>query len=105
LGLSVSFENCVLNNATFFSVKLKDTSFKGCALKEVDFTGADLTQANFAHSDLSNAVFGGTNLTKADFSEAVGYALSPERNNIKGAKFALSGLPGLLTTYGIKIVP
>jgi uncharacterized protein YjbI with pentapeptide repeats len=84
---------------------LKETDFISCSLKEVDFTGADLTQANFSKSDLNGAVFGGTNLTKANLAEAFGYTFLPERNTIKGAVFSLNGLPGLLSAYGIKIVP
>jgi hypothetical protein len=44
-------------------------------------------------------------LTKANLAEAFGYTLLPERNIIKGAVFSLNGLPGLLSAYGIKIVP
>ena len=70
---------------------------------EVDFSQADLSGAEFQGSDLSGVVFDRTNLEKTDFREAQNYRLDPETNRVKGARFDLEGLPGLLGRYGIKI--
>jgi len=70
---------------------------------EVDFSQSNLTEANFQGSDLSGAVFDQTTLVKADFRNAQNYRIDPEINRIKGARFDLDGLPGLLGKYGIKI--
>jgi uncharacterized protein YjbI with pentapeptide repeats len=70
---------------------------------EVDFTQSDLSGADFQGSDLSGVVFSQTNLEKADFRQSQGFRIDPELNRLKGARFDLDGLPGLLDKYGIKI--
>jgi uncharacterized protein YjbI with pentapeptide repeats len=70
---------------------------------EVDFSQADLSGASFMGSDMSGTVFDRSNLEKADFREAVNYQIDPEINKVKGAKFDLEGLPGLLGKWGIKV--
>jgi len=44
-----------------------------------------------------------TFLKKRDFRSAYNYALDPEINRIKKAKFSREGLPGLLHKYNIDI--
>jgi uncharacterized protein YjbI with pentapeptide repeats len=63
----------------------------------------DFTNASFSECDLRNAIFENTILEKADFRSAINYTLDPEQNRIKGAKFSLQGLPGLLDRYKISI--
>ncbi len=70
---------------------------------EVDFMEADLSGAQFLYCNLQNAHFENTNLEKADFSTAYNYSLDPELNRIKRAKFAISGIAGLLGKYQIII--
>lgn len=102
-GLAFSFNNCQLNHSVFFQLKIKKTNFKNCQLHETDFSEADLSNANFEDCDLSQAVFQNTNLEKADFRNAFNYSIDPESNNIKGAKFHLAEVSGLLTKYKIQI--
>lgn len=97
------FEYCTLNFSTFYSMKLKHTRFTQCTLHECDFTATDLTQAVLEECDLAGAVFDRSTLVKADLSTAFNYSIDPELNSIKGAKFSLHGLPGLLGKYGIDI--
>jgi hypothetical protein len=52
---------------------------------------------------LTGAVFDRTGLEKADFREALNFRIDPETNRIKGARFDLDGLPGLLVKWGIKV--
>ncbi|MCU0399592.1 MAG: pentapeptide repeat-containing protein [Algoriphagus sp.] len=101
--MEFQFEHCQLDYSNFFNLKLKKSQFKNCRLLEVDFSQAELQEANFQGSDLSGAVFDGTNLEKADFRDAVNYRIDPEINRIKGARFDLQGLPGLLVKWGIKV--
>ena len=63
----------------------------------------NLSAASFVGSDLSGAVFDRTILEKADFREALHYRIDPETNKVKGARFDLEGLPGLLGKWGIRI--
>ena len=102
-GFIVHFENCQLSHASFYQVKLAKTAFANSKLHEVDFTESDLSGANFDHCDLLNATFDHTILEKADFRTSFNYSIDPETNRIKGAKFSLPSVIGLLNKYGIKI--
>ncbi len=100
---SVGFENCMLNLAVFYKVKLKKTRFINCSLQETDFTESDLSFAVFEKCDLYRAVFLHSNLESVDFRTAIRYSLDPEMNRIKKAKFSKNGIEGLLDKYGISI--
>lgn len=100
---AVHFERCNLELSTFRDWNLQKSSFLASQLSETDFTGADLQEVAFDQCDLSRTIFERTNLTRADFSTATNYRLSPEDNRIKGAKFSLDGLPGLLAEYRIVV--
>lgn len=101
--LAVHFDQCRMDFVSFRSVTLKAPWFRACSLVEADFSGSDMRKAVFEGSLLTGAVFDNTNLEGADLREARGLILDPERNRIKGARFALSGLPGLLTRYRIEV--
>ncbi len=101
----VHFDDCQLRYASFGGKKLTTTRFSHCTLPETDFTNADLTGAAFAHCDLTGTVFHNTQLAGADFTTATGFSLDPEANALRGARFALAGLPGLLHKYSLLIEP
>ena len=103
VGLSVSFKNCNLNLSSFFRTKLKKTTFTGVKLQEADFSECDLSSSVFDECDLTRAAFQGTIIEKADFRTSFNYSIDPENNRIKGAKFALAGVPGLLDKYNLEI--
>lgn len=105
LQLSVSFENCVLNLSSFYTIKCRDLKFRNCNMHEVDFTEADLSNLELTNCDLSGAIFDNTNLEKTDFRTAINYVINPELNRIKKAKFSLGGVQGLLYQYQIEIEP
>ncbi len=100
---SVSFRDCHLDYSSFFQKKMKKTMFIGCSLKEVDFEEADLSGAVFDNCDLYNARFIRSVLEKTDFRTAINYSFDPEINKMKGARFAYSGISGLLAKYNIDI--
>lgn len=102
-SLSVSFERCVLQLASFVGLKLKQQKFAHCDLREVDFTEADLTGANFEGCDLAGAIFSGTVIERADFRRADHYSIDPTRNQIKQAKFSAPAVLGLLDGLDIVI--
>ncbi len=72
-------------------------------LRDVDFTQCDLAESVLDTCDLAGATFDGTNLEKAVLTTAYHYSIDPESNKIKKAKFALSGIPGLLHRYNIEV--
>lgn len=102
-GLAIHFEKCLLDHVSFYKLKLSNTIFKDSRLRETDFTEADLSAAHFENCDLQQAVFDQCNLEKTDFTTAYNFSFDPQNNRMKGAKFPLSGLPGLLVKYGLNI--
>ena len=103
LLFGVHFDRCQLRYASFAGRALPGTRFVGCTLDEADFTDADLTKSRFADCSLAGAVFEHTRLAGADFSTATGFVIDPERNPLRGARFALAGLPGLVARYGLVV--
>jgi uncharacterized protein YjbI with pentapeptide repeats len=99
----VHFDGCQLRYASFGGKRMAGTRFAHCTLDEADFTNTDLSGASFAGCDLTRTNFHGTLLTRADFTTATNYALDPEVNTLTGARFALAGLPGLLTKYDLVV--
>lgn len=102
-GLKVSFDECTLNHSSFFQVKLNGAIFKDCQIQEADCSESDFTKCMFENCDFSRTVFYRANIQKADFSTASNFSIDPELNRIKGAKFSLHGVAGLLDKYDIEI--
>ncbi len=102
-GFAVRFERCQLDHASFYQMKLRRTSFDNCQLQEVDFTETELTESTVRHCDLRNAIFEQSNLEKADFRDSVNYSIDPEINRVKGAKFSIPDVIGLLDKYQLDI--
>ncbi|GMN10362.1 pentapeptide repeat-containing protein [Croceitalea sp. MTPC9] len=101
--LSLRFDNCQLDFASFFQLRLKNTLFKECSLLETDFTEADLTSSSFPNCNLDKTIFDNTILTKVDFTSALNLVLNPENNQIKKARFSVDSVMGLLKKYDIVI--
>ena len=101
--ISIDFDGCNLNLASFSNLNLKSTQFKNCNLQEADFTETDLTNSAFIDCDLNCAIFDRTNLEKADFTTAHAFFINPEINRLKFAKFSKNNVIGLLKKYNIKI--
>ncbi|WP_177761962.1 pentapeptide repeat-containing protein [Flavobacterium sp. I3-2] len=97
------FENCYLNLASFYKMKIRKAVFKNCNLVETDFTEAHLMESDFSESNLFRAIFKQTNLVKANFNSAKDYTIDPDNNDIKKAKFSIPGVFGLLDKYNIVI--
>lgn len=102
-GFAVRFEQCQLNHASFFKVKLSQSSFLHCQLQEVDFTEADMRQTVVSYCDLADAIFENTQLGRADFRHSRNYSIDPDLNSIKGARFSLPEVVGLLKKYKLVI--
>ncbi len=100
---SVQFTHCPMGLSSFYNMKLKGTKFIHCNLAEADFSEADLTGACFTECNLENAVFDRTILEKADLRTAYNFAICPESNKIKKARFSRENIHGLLHKYKIDI--
>lgn len=103
LLFDVRFQGCQLNVSSFYRVSMSKTVFRQCSMQEVDFTEADLSAAVFDESDLMSTTFEHTNLERADLRTAHNFSIDPEKNRITNARFALSGLPGLLSRHRIEV--
>ena len=102
-AFSMKVDNCQLNSSSFYKKKLSKTVFSKSKLQEVDFTECNLNSSIFDNCDLLNAVFKNTNLENTDLRNSFNFIIDPEYNKIKGAKFSLESVEGLLTKYHIKI--
>ncbi len=101
--IAFNFDNCLLNYASFYKLKLKNTRFNQCRLGDVSFEKTDLSNAVFSNCDLNKAVFENTQLENADFRTAFNFSINPEINNLKKAKFSTQNIAGLLDKYKIII--
>ena len=102
-ALKMTFVNCVLDNSSFFRMKMKGIRFNDCRMCETDLTEANLAGAVFYGCDLLGATIDQTDLEGADLISAINYSIDPERNRIKNARFSIAGLPGLLHKYHIDV--
>ena len=103
LLMSITFDKCQLNFASFYQVKLISTTFTNCQFDKTEFTEANLTKCIFDNCDFSHAVFLNTNLEQANFLTSYNYTIHPGNNKIKGAKFSKDQIHGLLDAYKIHI--
>ncbi|MCC3154198.1 pentapeptide repeat-containing protein [Hymenobacter sp. BT770] len=99
----VHFDQCQLRYASFAARKMPATRFVRCALDEADFADADLSAAVFQDCSLAGAVFQKTQLVGADFTSATGFIIDPESNQLRGARFTLHGLLGVVAKYELVI--
>ncbi len=102
-GFAAVFDTCQLDHSIFFKLKLNRSSFLNSQLQGVDFSEADLKNSKLSGCDLKDATFQNTNLEMVDLRNATNYSINPEQNRIKGAKFSLAEVIGLLCKYQIKI--
>lgn len=102
--LSLSFDGCNLNYATFVGLALSRLKMVDCKALEADFSEGDLSQADFAGTDLSRSRFSQTDLTGANFCGAFNYSIDITQNKVKGAKFSVPEALNLLRFLDIELV-
>ena len=100
----MDFQRCKLDFSSFYNLQLKESSFVECSCLDCDFAEANLTGTNFNKANLQGAVFVGCNLQNANFQEASGLDIDPNKNTLKGAQFELTQLPGLLNQHQIIVI-
>lgn len=82
------FLNSILDDSSFFGLKLKGLTIKRSSVHNVDFRSGEFTKGIFIDSDFSGALFGSTNLMCADFRGAKNYRIDLNHNIITRAKFS-----------------
>ena len=103
LLFSAIFENCQLNDCTFYEMKLRQTSFDSSNLQGADFTAVDLKDSKVIGCNLLNASFERANLEGVDLRMSEQHQIDPELTRMKKAKLTIDQLPGLVAKYGLVI--
>ena len=101
LIFQMHFDNCILDFAKMYALKLKQCTFYNSSLIAVDFMKADVSGITFLKCDLYRAEFEQANAQKTDFSSSKNYTINPELTKIKKAIFSLEGAKGLLSHHTI----
>ena len=101
--LKMSFRRSLMRFCTFRELDLTGSRFESCMLQEAEFQSCDLSNVSFDESDLERTVLIDNELKGADLSNAYNFDLDPSQNRIRGARFSLKGLPGLLTAFDIVV--
>ncbi len=99
----LQFQQCLLDDASFYGVQLPELIMENCRARHADFRDADLSKASFCRSDLGGAQFANTVLEEADFCEAQDYHIDIFHNRIKGAKFSRYDALSLLDSLEIEL--
>lgn len=103
IDLGVSFNNCIIDNASFYGTKIKGLRFVKSSVKSVDFSNADLNTALFDDCDLLHSKFDNSTLEKVDFTTSYNYAIDMDANRVKKSKHSVQGAMGLLHKYDLII--
>lgn len=102
-GFNIQIDHSQLEHASFYRVKFNKSIITNSQLHFTDFTEANLDSSIITNCDLNGATFYQTNLQKVDLRNSENYEIDPESNRIKGAKFSLPEVTGLLSKYQIII--
>src|SRR6187431_523865 len=100
----ISFNECIINDSSFFGLALSELVLEHCKAHDVDFRSGTFTKAKFSYTDFTNSLFMKTNLREADFSEAENYDIDIFNNEIKAARFSRHEAVRLLNSLDIELV-
>lgn len=101
---ALGFRRCLLNDSSFFGLRMEGLKLVECRALDVDFTEADCGSGDFSGTDLRDALFRNTRLAGADFSDAVNYRIDIFDNDIRHARFCLPEATALLRGLDIDLV-
>lgn len=104
IDFELRFQRCILNDSSFFGLRLNRLVLDECKLHDVDFREGDFKESSMNYCDFNNSLFMRTNLQNADFCESTGYAIDVLENQVKGAKFSRFEALSLLECLGIELV-
>jgi uncharacterized protein YjbI with pentapeptide repeats len=100
----LKFDECLINESSFFGLSLAELVLTKCRAHNVDFTEGDFSDADFSFTDFSNSTFNNTNLTRTDFTEATEYDIDVNFNTIRQARFSRYEAVRLLNSLEIELV-
>ena len=99
----LQFNQCIMNDASFFGLNLSEIKMVHCKAHDVDFRNGTFTKADFTYTDFSHSLFAKTDLKEADFSEAENYDINIFDNDIKAAIFTRYEAVRLLNCLDIEL--
>lgn len=98
------FKKCLLNNASFFSLKLNNLNMEECRLIDADFRESDLSGSVLTGCDFAGSLFNNTILRYVDFTDSWDYNINILNNTVARAKFSRLEALILLESLGIELV-
>lgn len=104
IPISIGFDNCIINNSSFYQLDLRKIGITDCTAKNVDFEGTNLQGAILYNTDFEGSSFIKTNLQFADFSTSKNYYIDPRNNNIRKAKFSIPEAFSFFAALGVDLV-
>lgn len=100
----LKFNNCIINDSSFFGLNLSEIELKHCKAQDVDFRNGNFSKAHFNFTDFTSSLFMKTNLREANFCDAENYTIDIFNNDIKGAIFSRLEALRLLDCLNIELV-
>lgn len=97
------FKKSILNDSSFFGLKLPGMIMEECKVWAADFRGGDFSKSDFSYSDFTESMFGNTNLNGVDFRESMNYGIDIRDNHLKGTKFTRLEAIHLLEGFGFEL--
>lgn len=104
LHAPIKFYRCLMNDSSFFGLKMKGLVIKACQAQSVDFREGHFSGADFTETDFSNSLFMQTDLSNVDFTEAINYGIDIRFNQVEKAKFSRYEALRLLDLLDIELV-
>lgn len=85
---SLKFNECIMNDASFFGLSLNELVLENCKAHDVDFRNGSFNDAKFRNTDFTDSLFAKSNLKGADFQDAINYDINIFENDISRAIFS-----------------
>ncbi len=96
-----SLKGCRLKYCDFHDMKLSGRDMSSSSYSQCSFSECDLRSAVFRRCDLDGTGFSNCDMRGADFRGAVGYAVDPVTNKLKGSRFSAEEAVSILSGLGI----
>ncbi|WP_413111734.1 pentapeptide repeat-containing protein [Thaumasiovibrio sp. DFM-14] len=104
LDSELKFNQCILNDSSFFGLTLHELNLTHCKLHEADFREGDFPNSSMQNCDFTNSLFMRTNLQNVDFTESWNFTIDVLQNKITNAKFSRYEALSLLDSLEIELV-
>ena len=104
LNAEIKFQQCILNDSSFFGLVLNELTLEECKVHDVDFRECNCAGSSMTYCDFSNSLFMHTNLQSVDFTESTNFTIDVLENRVSKAKFSKYEALSLLDGLGIELI-